>query len=175
MTNPSGAGIITQLAAGAGLPALDVAGPTVEFVTFDDDEHNQICVLRAVIPPGVAVPLHSHNDFEDFYILSGQHQVLIPGEDGLRWRDVGAGNYVRVPGDALHAHRNVSAEPAVDLVITTPQIGRFFRAIGRPAGSGPMTPDEFAHVAATAQRYGYRLGTPEENAAVGITLPAFTS
>ncbi|AWT54458.1 cupin domain-containing protein [Mycolicibacterium smegmatis] len=175
MPHPSDTGIIANLAAGAGFPALDAAGPTVEFVTFSDDEHNQICVLRAVLPPGVTVPLHSHNDFEDFYILSGQHQVLIDGDDGLQWHDVRAGDYVRVPGDALHAHRNISDEPAVDLVITTPQIGRFFREIGRPAGPPPMTPAELAHFVATAQRYGYRLGTPEENAAVGITLPGFTS
>lgn len=66
MPHPSDTGIIANLAAGAGFPALDAAGPTVEFVTFSDDEHNQICVLRAVLPPGVTVPLHSHNDFEDF-------------------------------------------------------------------------------------------------------------
>lgn len=174
MNLPFDAGILTDLAAGVGLPALDAVGPTVEFVTFADDEHNRICVLRAVIPPGVTVPLHRHDDFEDFFILSGRHKVLMPGDDGLEWRDVKAGDYVRIPGDAPHAHRNIFDEPAVDLVITTPKIGRFFREVGRPAGSPPMTPQELAHFVATSQRYGYRLGTPEENASVGITLPTFT-
>jgi hypothetical protein len=34
----------------------------------------------------------------------------------------------------------------------------------------PPTPEELQHFAATAIRYGYWLATPEENAAVGLTL-----
>ncbi|WP_246585044.1 hypothetical protein [[Mycobacterium] fortunisiensis] len=62
----------------------------------------------------------------------------------------------------------------MDLIITTPRIGRFFREVGRPAGSPPMTAQELAHFVDTAHRYGYRLGTPDDNAAVGIELPSFT-
>jgi quercetin dioxygenase-like cupin family protein len=168
-------GILTGLGSGTGLPAFDVFGPTVEFLTITEDEVNQICVMRAVIPPGVTVPLHSHDDFEDFFILSGGHQVLVEGDGGLEWHDAHAGDYIRVPGAAAHAHRNISDEPAVDLIITTARMGKFFREIGRPADAPPPTPDELARFVETAGRYGYRLGTPEENAAVGITLPAFTS
>jgi anti-sigma factor ChrR (cupin superfamily) len=53
MTPPNGRG------------ALDVFGPIVEFMTREDDK--QMCVMRALMPPGVTVPLHSHNDFEDFW------------------------------------------------------------------------------------------------------------
>jgi quercetin dioxygenase-like cupin family protein len=45
---------------------LDVIGPIVEFLTPEGDEQ-----VRAVIPPGVTAPLHSHDDFEDFYVLAG--------------------------------------------------------------------------------------------------------
>jgi hypothetical protein len=41
--------------------------------------------------------------------------------------------------------------------------------ISRPVGA-PPTPRELGHFVETAARYGYRLGTPEENAAVGIML-----
>jgi oxalate decarboxylase/phosphoglucose isomerase-like protein (cupin superfamily) len=71
-----------------------------------------------VLPPGVTVPLHSHDDAEDFFVLVGTQQVLIQGAHGLRWADAHAGDYVHVPGGTLHAHRNVSGEPVVDLVIT---------------------------------------------------------
>ncbi|WP_232000603.1 cupin domain-containing protein [Mycobacterium kyorinense] len=152
---------------------LDVFGPIVEFVTPESDEH--ICVMRAVVPPGVTVPLHSHGDFEDFFILAGGHQVLVEGGGGLQWHDAHAGDYVRMAGDAPHAHRNISGEPAVDLVITTATMGRFFREVGRPLGSPPPSARETAHFAEIARRFGYRLATPEENAAVGITLPAFTA
>jgi quercetin dioxygenase-like cupin family protein len=165
--------ILARVADGPGPDALDVFGPRVDFLTVAEDGENQICVMRAVIPPGVTVPLHSHDDFEDFLILAGSHQVLVETGDGLQWRDAHAGDYVRVPGDVPHAHRNVSDEPAVDLIITTPRMGRFFREIGRPVGAPPPTPRELGHFIETAARYGYRLGTPEENAAVGIMLPTF--
>jgi len=152
--------------------AFDAFGPIVEFLTPQDDD--QLCVMRAVIPPGVAVPLHSHNDFEDFYILAGSHQVLAEGGGVLEWRDARAGDYVRLPGDVPHAHRNVSAEAAIDLIITTPRMGRFFREIARPLGSPPPTASEVARFVELAERYGYWVATPDENAAVGITVPVFS-
>ncbi len=63
-----------------------------------DDETNNICVMRAVIPPGVTVPLHRHDDFEDFLMLSGGHEVLIERDGGLQWYEAHAGDYIRVPG-----------------------------------------------------------------------------
>ena len=154
---------------------MDVFGPQVEFLTMTDDETNNICVMRAVLPPGVTVPLHRHDDFEDFLMLSGGHEVLIERDGGLQWYEAHAGDYIRVPGARPHAHRNLSDRPAVDLIITTARMGEFFREVGRPAGDPPPTPREVANFVATAARYGYQLGTPEENAAVGITVPAFSS
>lgn len=145
---------------------LDVFGVIVEFMTPKDEE---TCVMRASMPPAVTVPLHSHNDFEDFYILAGTYQVLVNGDGGLEWRDAHAGDYVRVPGDVRHALRNVSEEPAVDLIITTARMGNFFREVGRPVGSPQPTVEDLANFAETASRYGYWLASPEENAAVGIT------
>ena len=129
--------------------------------------------MRGVVPAGVAIPLHSHEDAEDFFILSGTQQVLMPDEDqSLRWYDVSAGDYVHIPGGHRHAHRNISDEPAVELVITTARLGRFFRDIARPATDGArrLTPDDLAGFVAAATSYGYVLGTPDENAAVGIEL-----
>ncbi|MCV7379172.1 cupin [Mycobacterium alsense] len=171
-TNDNGA-ILSRVAEGTGGLTVDVFGPLIEFLTPEDNE--QICVMRGVVPPGVAVPLHSHDDFEDFLILTGGHQVLVEDEGGLKWRDAHAGDYIRVAGNVPHAHRNLSDEPAVDLIITTAAMGRFFREVGRPTGSPPPTAREVAHFVEAARRFGYRLATPEENAAVGITLPAFTA
>jgi mannose-6-phosphate isomerase-like protein (cupin superfamily) len=107
---------------------FDVLGPTVEFLTSNDE----YCVMRGVIPPGVTVPLHSHDDAEDFFIVSGTQQVLIETDDGTVWVDAPAGDHVRVTGSALHAHRNVSDRPAVDLIVTTARMGRMFGEVGRP-------------------------------------------
>lgn len=128
--------------------------------------------MSALVPPGVTVPLHSHDDAEDFFILSGAQQVLTKSDQGLQWRDVNAGDYVHIPGATPHAHRNVSDEPAVELVITTARLGRFFREIARPGARRPPTPGELAEFVAVAAKYGYALGTAEQNAAVGIALGA---
>ena len=167
------AAFLDRLAEAARGPRLEVFGPIIEFVTPENDD--QVCVMRAVVPPGVTVPLHSHDDFEDFLILAGGHRVLVDGSAGLEWRDARPGDYIRVAGNVPHAHRNSTDEPAVDLIITTAAMGRFFREVGRPIGSPPPTAREVARFAQTASRFGYRLATPEENAAVGIALPAFTA
>ena len=77
----------------------------------------------------------------------------------------------------MHAHRNVSSEPAVDLVITTPKLGRFFEEIGQPVSASPEppSPEYIERFVATAIAYGYVLGTPEQNAAAGIELPQLTA
>jgi quercetin dioxygenase-like cupin family protein len=152
---------------------LDVFGPTVEFLTWPDE----FCVLRGVVPPGVTVPLHRHADTEDFFIISGTQQVLVHGKNGLTWRDAHVGDYVCIPGDIPHAIRNITDEPAVALIITTARMGRFFQEIGRPVANAavPPTPAELARFVNIAVTYGYILGTPEENATVGITVPGLSS
>jgi mannose-6-phosphate isomerase-like protein (cupin superfamily) len=169
---PTNSHFFGDISHGSGTDVFDVPGPTLEFLTSNDE----YCVMRGVIPPGVTVPLHSHDDAEDFFIVSGTQQVLIETDDGTVWVDARAGDHVRVTGSALHAHRNVSDRPAVDLIVTTARMGRMFREIGRPFTGTPLpvTPRGLAHFMEVSARYGVRLGAPEQNAAVGIDLPVFS-
>ena len=105
--------VLREIANGTSYAAVDVFGPSVEFVSGPDDPRADFWVMRGVVPPGVTVPLHRHDDAEDFFILSGTQQVLSEGERGLQWCDVSAGDYVHIPAGMRHAHRNVSDEPAV--------------------------------------------------------------
>ena len=164
--------VFGDVSLGSGTEVFDVLGPTLEFLTWNDE----YCMMRGVVPPGVTVPLHGHDDAEDFFIVSGMQQVLIETDEGTVWVDARAGDHVRVTGSALHAHRNVSDEPAVDLIVTAARMGRMFREIGRPVTGTqlPVTPDALAHFMEVSARYGVRLGTPEQNAAVGIDLPVFS-
>lgn len=104
--------------------------------------------------------MHSHEDAEDFYILAGSQEVLTQQPEGLEWAHAHAGDYVRVPPGTMHAHRNVSAQPAVDLIITTAKLGRFFQEVGEPVTGQPPSPERVAKFVETAIRYGYTLGTP---------------
>ena len=155
-------------------PALDILGPTAEFLVGPaEDDDTALCILRGVVPAGVVVPMHSHKDAEDFYILSGTQEVLTQRPGGLEWAHAQAGDYVHVPTGTMHAHRNVYAEPAVDLIITTAKMGRFLQEVGIPVTGEPPAPERMAHLAETSAKYGFTLATPEENAAVGIVLPPF--
>jgi quercetin dioxygenase-like cupin family protein len=151
---------------------VEFFGPTIEFLTLPEDEHNDFCLLKGTIPPGVSVPLHSHDDTEDFLVLSGSVEGLRHDTAGYGWVAADVGDYIHVPHSARHAWRNVSDEPMVNLIITTKRLGRFFQEAGRPAAPGPqpVTPEDLARFAAICAKYGYWNATPEENAAVGIDL-----
>lgn len=166
--------MIVNLADGTDGEVLDVLGPTVEVLTLSDAPGEQFCVMRGAIAPGVTVPLHSHKDTEDFYIVSGTQQVLIPGPAGFHWCDARAGDYLRVPGGIPHAHRNATDEPVVDIIITTPRLGYFFREAGTPVADLATTGvlQRLSRFRRAADKYGMQLGTPAENAAVGIDVPA---
>ena len=106
-------------------------------------------------------------------MISGSKQVLTEGEGGLDWHRVNAGDYVHIESGTPHAWRNDTSEPAVDLIVTTRRMGRFFQEVGRPAENAvPPSPEDVACFADLAATYGYSLATPEENAAVGIELPS---
>ena len=53
---------------------VDLLGPTVELLTSPQEASIDFCLLRGVIPPGVSVPLHSHPDTEDFFVISGGYR-----------------------------------------------------------------------------------------------------
>jgi quercetin dioxygenase-like cupin family protein len=155
-------------------PLLDVFGPTVEFLTVPDESEAIYSVMIGTIPPGVAVPLHSHPDVESFFMLSGAVEVLSYQGTNHKWLAAKTGDFVHVPGGAKHAFRNLSREPVVQLITTTPKLARFFEEIGRPvvsgASPGPPSADDLQHFASVAAKYDYWLGSPAENAAIGVSF-----
>jgi quercetin dioxygenase-like cupin family protein len=154
------------------IEALDVMGPTIQFLVEDD---NAPCVMRGTIPPGVVIPLHSHADPETFLQVSGEVEALMQTAESSDWVRIGPGDVFHVPGNVRHAFRNVARQPAVNIVMSTPTMGRFFREVGIPAAvratRGPPSQEEVERFLAIARKYGYWNATPEENARVGIDLP----
>jgi quercetin dioxygenase-like cupin family protein len=130
---------------------------TVEFLTSPEDEHNDLCVLKGTIPPGVSVPLHSHSDTENFCVISGSVEGLRHDTEGYKRITAKAGDYIHVPSGARHAWRNVSGEPLVNLIITTKKLGRFFQEAGRAATGAPqpVRPEDLARFVAICAKYGY--------------------
>jgi len=153
---------------------LDVFGPTLEFLILPREADSAYCVMTGTIPPGVSVPIHSHPDAESFFLVSGAVQVMSRRDGAFEWLDVRPGEFIHFPSNAKHAWRNTSSEPAVQLITTTPKLGRFFEEIGRPVTAGaplpPPTFDDLRHLMRVAAKYNYWLGSPAENAAIGIVL-----
>jgi len=148
---------------------LDVLGPRVQHLTALSGANDGYCLFRGIFPTGVVVPIHSHVDRETFYILDGE----LEGLRGDRWVRLVDGDVFDVPGDLRHGFRNVSGTPVSLLFVTTMRMGRFFRDLGRPAATvaeGPPTPADLQRLFEMAHRYGHWLGSPADNAAVGITL-----
>jgi hypothetical protein len=103
--------VIRGVAAGTSRIALDVLGPTVEFLTSPAAAHHDLCVMRGVMPPEVAVPLHGHDATEVFLVLPGTKHVLTLGGPA-EWVDVHARDYVHVPpGCAGRSSQRVRRTP----------------------------------------------------------------
>jgi quercetin dioxygenase-like cupin family protein len=153
---------------------LEVLGPRVQFLVVPQSRDETPCVMKGTIPPGVCVPMHSHPGIEAFYVLSGDVEVLTEEGGKAHWITAGPGDFIEVPSEAKHGFRNRSKDPVVQLIITTSRLGRFFQEIGRSLTrdeiARPPFPNEIQSFLKTAERYGYWLATPEENAAVGISL-----
>jgi quercetin dioxygenase-like cupin family protein len=157
------------------LDTIDVLGPTIQFLT-STREPSEPCVMRGTIPPGVSIPLHSHADPETFLMVSGSVEGLIYRENDFQWVRIHPGDIFHVPGHAKHAWRNQSLERATMIIVSTSTMGQFFRELGKPATpdkpAAPPAPEEIERFLQTSKRYGYWNATPEENAQVGISVPA---
>jgi quercetin dioxygenase-like cupin family protein len=148
-------------------------GSIVELLTPPNED--AYCVMTGTIPPGATVPLHSHGDAESFYALTGNAEVLVETADRLAWQTLSPGDFVHIPGGAKHAWRNCTGETAVTLVACTAKLGRALQEMGQLAAEfagQSLTPSAMQRLVEIAVRYGYWLGSPEENAAIGLTLPA---
>ncbi len=140
---------------------LSVLGPVIEFLAAGGRDTDSYCVFRGTIPTGVEVPVHHHPDDESMFMLSGKVEVLLAGADGSReWATMGPGDFVHIPAGVAHGWRNPFEESALQIIITTPRMGRFFREVGTRVPEGRVTPpaaEDVNRFRETAARYGHYL------------------
>jgi quercetin dioxygenase-like cupin family protein len=149
-------------------------GTLFEFLASPDETGSEICLIRGTIPAGVAVPLHSHSDVELFYVLEGSLEAFQFGNANHGWVSFGQGEIVSISSNTKHALRNSSTVPATLILVTTSKLYSFFREVSKPFDRDRKatrpTSEELQKVFETAARYGYWMASPEENAAIGLTL-----
>ena len=151
-------------------PAIQVlVGSRFTYLTPVSKAPDDFCLMRVELQAGVLVPLHSHADRETFFILSGELQILTDAE----WQTFQPGEVMDVAGGIRHAIRNASAESTTLLLVTTMKMGQFFLDVGHVITDRaplPPTPAEVQRFVDVSNDYGYWLGSPEDNQAVGISI-----
>jgi quercetin dioxygenase-like cupin family protein len=159
-----------------GWEVVDNFGPTLEFLVEPTDAVESTCLIKGTIPSGVSIPLHSHADWEGFYMISGTVRVLVQTPEGLEWISASSGDFIRIQGGAKHAFQNITFEPAIFLTLTTAKLGKFLQEIGKRRAHGDPshepTADDLQRFVATAARYQYWLADAQENASFGISIPS---
>jgi quercetin dioxygenase-like cupin family protein len=152
---------------------FDVFGVQLQFLVAPEETRNQTSLYKGILPSGVVIPLHRHPDFEVFYVLEGTLEVYQESGEYKGWHSVLAGNAIAVSPGLKHALRNTSSAPSAAIAVTGHGLYEFFREIAKPAQHGPSTPpspEDKQRLFAVAAKYSYWMGSPEENAAVGIKL-----
>jgi quercetin dioxygenase-like cupin family protein len=142
--------------------------PSNKYLTDLSFPLDDYCVLTAEMPASAIVPLHSHFDRESFYILSGEMAFY----NGASWRILKQGEFVDVLSNTKHAWRNASKSSASLLVVTTVRVGVFLQQVSTSVETKLDTQGVSAqkeHFVKLVRDYGYWLGSPEDNEAIGLT------
>lgn len=82
--------------------SISVLGTIMRFLVRPDQETDVPCVIWAIIPPGIVIPLHSQPDPETFFMISGNAEGLSQTADGFQWNSLALGDVFHVPSGAKH-------------------------------------------------------------------------
>jgi quercetin dioxygenase-like cupin family protein len=149
-------------------------GTLFEILVAPEEVGDGICLIRGTVPPAVTVPLHSHPDMELFHVVAGSVEIFQAKDVASGWTTVGVGDVVAITGNVKHALRNTSSLPATIHLVTTSRMYEFFGEVGKPFDPNQRpahpTPEEMKVFFGAVARYGYWIASPEENAAIGISL-----
>ena len=141
-------------------------GPTNVYLTAISENEEDYCLILCTLPAGLVVPMHSHADRETFYVISGKIDALRVD----RWEKLGPGDVFDVRDGMKHAWRNSSQTAATILCVTTAKLTKFLQEVSA-SHDDALTPDERSQrFVKLVRESGYWLASPEENAAVGLTV-----
>jgi quercetin dioxygenase-like cupin family protein len=155
-------------------PTFAVLGTLLQFVSTPDQNGGSLSVMRGGIPPRAVIPLHSHADAEIFFVTEGTMEVF--QDDGISsgWQTVDTSEVVTIAGGVKHAIRNSGSTLVMTVLVSEGQLYRFFRELAEPLDPGTARPvpkpEVMRKLFEVAARYQYWIGSPSENAAIGINL-----
>jgi quercetin dioxygenase-like cupin family protein len=166
-------GVLEAIIPASGQPMFSVVGTLLQFVSTPEQNGANLSVMRGGIPAGAVVPLHSHASPEIFYLTEGTLDVFQEGQHP-EWKTATIGDVVTVRGGVKHALRNQGSALVMSVLISDEQLYRFFRELAEPldstSGPPPPTPEVMQKLFEVAARHDFWIGSPAENAAIGINL-----
>ena len=153
---------------------FNIFGVLLNFLVTPSETGDEISLFKGTLPPGTVIPLHSHAEPEVFYVLEGSLEVYRESREAKGWYSTQPGGVLAIPGNVKHALRNTSSTPTTLLLVTQEELFNFFRSIAKPFEAGkmpaPPSPEGMQQLLAAAAKYHYWMGSPEENATIGISL-----
>lgn len=144
----------------------EVMGPLVGLPSTQDG--GDYAVIRAIIPRGVVVPLHSHPDRETFVVMEGRIRACLD----VDWQHYEAGDVIEIGPNVKHAIHNDGDMDAAVVLVTTARMAQFFSEVGARGEQARPTPERIDHFLERSAAYGYWNGAPEDQAEIGLSLPA---
>jgi quercetin dioxygenase-like cupin family protein len=155
-------------------PMFTVVGTLLQFVSTPEQNRANLSVMRGGIPARAIVPLHSHASPEIFYIMEGKLDVFQDEGESSGWKTATVGDVVTVAGGVKHALRNPDPTLVMTILISDEQLYRFFSELAEPFdpanGAPPPSPAVMQRLFEVAARYNYWIGTPADNAAIGMHI-----
>ena len=152
---------------------FNVFGVLLNFLVTPAETGHEVSLFKGILPPGVVIPLHSHAEPEVFYVLEGSLEVYQESGQPQGWSTTQPMGAVAIPGNVKHAIRNTSSTPTTVLLVTQDELYNFFRSIAKPFEAwqepAPPSPEDVQRLLAAAAKYHYWMGSPEENAMIGIS------
>jgi quercetin dioxygenase-like cupin family protein len=120
-------------------------------ITFLCREPGAWSLTQVSAPRGVGAPPHDHDFGESYYVLAGSLLLMVAGQEVV----LGAGEFVHIPGGAVHSFKATSDAPAQFLILQSPgDADEFFRACAREITKMPA---DLARVPEIGARYGVRV------------------
>jgi quercetin dioxygenase-like cupin family protein len=106
-------------------------------------------LLTLSVAPGGGPPLHAHVGSETAYVISGTFAFTYRDVHGISTTLAEAGTVVHAPSGAAHRFENISATRSVLLLILSPEVIEYLRALAKLFPPGAQ-PDPTAMIAVSA-------------------------
>ena len=155
-------------------PTVAVVGTLLQFISTPERNGGNISVMRGGIPARAVIPLHSHASPEIFYVLEGTMEVFQNDGQSSAWQTAKIGDVVTIAGGVKHALRNAGDTAVAAILVSDEQLYHFFGELADPLGPGEAppvpTPEVMQKLLEVAARYGYWIGSPQDNASIGILV-----